>query len=239
MAPRNLLHAIALGALATVAHPFTFAARAASAAGSSFGRTARRFIDSRGAAARSKLDTAQWTPELLKRLEWRRFEEVCAAYFEALGFRADLAGAGADGGVAVNVYEQGAKNASIIVQCRPWTAHHIGIKPVRELRDAMASGHVAEGVLMTSGKFTKEARDFAGKEGVSLIDGTDLAAKLGALVPEKALAVYKLATQGDFLTPTCPSCAIKMISRKSTAHGRPYWGCRNYPACKHTFFEAL
>ena len=58
-------------------------------------------------------------------------------------------------------------------------------------------------------------------------------------MPEKALAVYKLATQGDFLTPTCPSCAIKMISRKSTAHGRPYWGCRNYPACKHTFFEAL
>jgi hypothetical protein len=30
-----------------------------------------------------------------------------------------------------------------------------------------------------------------------------------------------------------------MISRKSTSHGRPYWGCRNYPACKQTFVEAL
>jgi len=239
MPPRNLLHAIALGALTTLAHPFAFAARAASAAGSSLGHTARRFIDWRGSTARSRLETAQWTPELLKRLEWRRFEELCAAYFEALGFRADLAGAGADGGVAINLYEQGSKNASIIVQCRPWTAHHIGIKPVRELRGVMASGHVSEAVLMTSGKFTKEARDFAGKEGVSLIDGTDLAGKLAALVPEKALALYKLATQGDFLTPTCPSCAIKMISRKSTAHGRPHWGCRNYPACKQTFFEAL
>ncbi|HEX5767920.1 MAG TPA: topoisomerase DNA-binding C4 zinc finger domain-containing protein [Burkholderiales bacterium] len=48
----------------------------------------------------------------------------------------------------------------------------------------------------------------------------------------------KLATQGDFLTPTCPSCGIKMIPRKSTAHGRTYWGCRNYPGCKHTFYGA-
>ena len=224
-----------LGALTTLLHPFAFAAKAASAAASSLGRAARRFFDSR--ASRSESGSVQWTPELLKRLEWRRFEELCAAYFEALGFRADLAGAGAD--VAINLYKQDSKNAAIIVQCQPWNAHHVGIKPVRELRGAMTSGNVGEGVLVTSGKFTKEARDFAGKEGVSLIDGTDLAAKLAALVPQQALALYKLATQGDFQTPTCPSCAIKMISRKSTAHGRPYWGCRNYPACKHTFFEAL
>jgi restriction system protein len=233
MPPRNLLLSMFLGALATLLHPFAFAAKAASAAASSIGRTMQRFFGSSAA----KVDSAQWTPELLKRLEWRRFEELCAAYFEALGFRADLAGAGAD--VAINLYKQGSKSASIVVQCQPWTAHHVGIKPVRELRGAMTSGNVGEGVLVTSGKFTKEARDFAGKEGVSLIDGSDLAAKLAALVPEKALALYRLATQGDFQTPTCPSCAIKMISRKSTAHGRPYWGCRNYPACKHTFFEAL
>ncbi len=236
MPPRNLLVSMALGTLGTLAHPFAFAAKALSAAGSSLGRAARRVI---GPRARSKADTAHWTPELLKRLEWRRFEELCAAYFEEIGFKADLAGAGAGGGVAINLYEQGAKNASIIVQCRPWTAHRVGIKPVRELRGAMASGHVGEGVLVTSGKFTQEARDFASREGVSLIDGTDLVAKISALVPEKALALYEVATRGDFQTPTCPSCAIKMISRKSTAHGRAYWGCRNYPACKQTFVEAL
>jgi restriction system protein len=235
MPPRNLLLSMFLGALATLLHPFAFAAKAASAAASSIGRTARRFFGSR--ASRAESGSVQWTPELLKRLEWRRFEELCAAYFEALGFRADLAGAGAD--VAINLYKQDSKNAAIIVQCQPWNAHHVGIKPVRELRGAMTSGNVGEGVLVTSGKFTKEARDFAGKEGVRLIDGADLAAKIAALVPEKSLALHKLATQGDFQTPTCPSCAIKMISRKSTAYGRTYWGCRNYPACKHTFFEAL
>lgn len=236
MPPRNLLLSIALGTLATLAHPFAFAAKAASAAGSSLGAIARRFFGSH--AGRAKLDHAQCTPELLKRLEWRRFEKLCAAYFEEVGFRADLALAGA-GGVSINLYEQGARHACVLVQCRPWTAHRVGIKPVRALRGAMASHNVGEGVVVTSGKFTQEARDFAGRENVRLIDGADLAGKIAALVPEKALALHRLATQGDFMTPTCPSCAIKMISRRSTAQGRRYWGCRNYPACKQTFFEAV
>ena len=205
MPPRNLLLSIALGALATLAHPFAFAAKAAR----------RLFIGSRQAAALAKIDTAQWTPELLRRLEWRRFEELCAAYFEA----------------------QGSGGAAVLVQCRPWSAHGVGIAPVRALHGAMASGSVAEGVLLTPGKFTQEARAFAGKEKIRLIDGAEFLARIAALLPEKAFALLELATRGDFLTPTCPSCAIKMVPRKSTLHGRTYWGCRNYPACKQTFFE--
>jgi restriction system protein len=230
MPPRNLLSAMVLGALATLLHPLAFAAKAAAAAASALGRSGRRFIDSRQSGA----DSAQWTPELLKRLEWRRFEELCAAYFEALGFRADLAAAGADGG-AITLYEEGAKRASILVQCEPWNAHRVGIKPLRGLRGAMTSGNVGEGVLVTSGKFTKEARDFAGKEKITLVDGPELVGKITALLPEQALALLKGATQGDYQTPTCPACTIKMIPRKSTTHGRTYWGCRNYPGCKHTF----
>ena len=172
------------------------------------------FSASRRRAARGNLDIAQWTPELLRRLEWRRFEELCAAYFEALG----------------------ARTGAVLVRCRPWDAYGVGIKPVRELHEAMAAANVGEGVLVTSGKFTQEARAFAAKEKIGLIDGDDLLTKIGALVPEKALALLELATSGDFITPTCRSCAIKMVKRKSTARGRPYWGCRNYPGCKNTLF---
>src|SRR5688500_11700889 len=103
MPPRNLFFAMFLGAFATFAHPFTFVAR-----------STRRLVGSGRSGARSKLHVSQWTPELLKRLDWRRFEELCAAYFEALGFTTELAGAGADGGVDIKVYEQGAKIASVI-----------------------------------------------------------------------------------------------------------------------------
>lgn len=224
MPPRNLLIAIALGALAALAHPFAFVAR-----------STRRLIGPRNPGARSKLHAGQWTPELLKRLDWRRFEELCAAYFEALGFRTDLAYSGADGGVDINLYETGAQKAAIVVQCKPWNAYRVGIKDVRGLRSVMATGKIGEGVLVTSGKFTQEARAFAHKEKISLIDGAELLAKIGALVPEKGLDLLKVATQGDFSTPTCPACTIKMIPRKSTTHGRTFWGCRNYPGCKQTF----
>jgi restriction system protein len=239
MPPRNLFFAMVLGGLATLAHPFAFAARAAGAAGSSLGRSARRLVGAGKSGARSKLHISQWTPELLKRLDWRRFEELCAAYFEIQGFRTDLAYSGADGGVDIKVYEQGAKSPSMIVQCKPWNAYRIGIKDVRGLRAAMASGNFREGVLLTSGKFTQEARDYADKERISLVDGAELLAKIGALAPEKSLALLKVATQGDFMTPTCPSCAVKMVSRKSTTHGRAFWGCRNYPGCKQTFFNTV
>jgi len=80
--------------------------------------------------------------------------------------------------------------------------------------------------------------EFAAKHNINLVDGARLLTEFAGLLPEKALALLKLATKGDFLTPTCPGCSIKMISRKSTGEGRAFWGCENYPRCKQTFSDA-
>jgi len=165
-------------------------------------------------AARAGFDTRKWTPELLKHLEWRRFEELCAAYFAAAP----------EGG------------ARALVHCEPWNAYRVGVKPVRELRAAMAAAGVAEGVLVTAGRFTQQAADFAARNHIELIDGASLLEKLAGLGPEQAAALLKLATQGDFITPTCPSCGVKMALRTSTQGGRKFWGCVNYPRCKQTLF---
>ena len=231
---RNPFSQIFFGAAATLARPFASAAGAA-AAGLSFLRGSRDpFIASSQSAALSKVDTHKWTPQLLKQLEWRRFEELCTAYFEALGFGTNIAQPGKHGGVDIHLIAEGSGTTSIVLQCKAWDAYRVGIKAARELRGAMASASVGEGVLVTSGRFTQEAVDFARKENIQLVDGADLLAKISALLPEKALALLKFATQGDFLTPTCPSCSVKMISRNSTQGGRTFWGCRNYPRCKQT-----
>jgi restriction system protein len=184
---------------------------------------------------RSKLDTRKWSPELLKQLEWRRFEELCAAYYEALGLTVRVTPAGTEGSMDILLHEQGSERPNSIARGKAWDAYRVGVKAVRELRSAMAVAKVREGVLLTSGRFTQEAVNLAKTEGIQTIDGTVLLEKMAALPPEKALALLKFATQGDFLTPTCPACSIKMTSRKSTNEGRKFWGCRNYPACKHTF----
>jgi restriction system protein len=187
------------------------------------------------AVVRSKLDTRQWSPELLKQLEWRRFEELCAAYYEAIGYRTQIKHTTAAGGVDIHLLESNAPSASMIVHCKAWDAYRVGVKAVRELRAALGAAKVGEGVLVTSGRFTQEAATLAPKEGIQLVDGAAFLVKLAALPAEKALALLKFATQGDFVTPTCPNCSVKMISRQSTREGRKFWGCKNYPRCKHTF----
>jgi len=201
MTPRNMVYAvsaIAFGALAALTRPFI---------------PNRRFTGFHTWTGRSKASTAQWTPELLKQLEWRRFEELCAAYYEA----------------------RGVIPKDVVLHAKAWDAYRVGVKSVRELRAAMSAAKVGDGVLLTSGRFTQEAVNLARQEGIETIDGAALLDRIAALPPEQGAALLKFATQGDFLTPTCPSCSIKMISRKSTNEGRKFWGCRNYPACKQTF----
>jgi restriction system protein len=183
----------------------------------------------------AKFDTRKWTPGLLKHLEWRRFEKTCAAYFEAVGFTTRIARSpSASGGLDIGLCAAGTGSVTTLVHCKAWDAYRIGVKALRELRDAMRAAGVREGIFVTAGSYTQQAEAFAAGERIRLIDGAGLLAKLAELPPPAALALLKLATQGDFLTPTCPSCAITMISRKSIQGGRSFWGCANYPACKET-----
>jgi restriction system protein len=186
-------------------------------------------------AERARFDSSKWTLALLRHLEWRRFEELCAAYFESLGFAARITRSPAGGAADIALHLEGAGAPTVLARCKAWSAYPIGIRTLQELRAAMAPAGVGEAVFVTSGKFTQEAVQFAAKERIELIDGARLLEEFAGLAPEKALALLKLATKGDFLTPTCPCCSIKMTSRKSTGEGRAFWGCLNYPRCKQTF----
>src|SRR5256885_12255379 len=161
--------------------------------------------------------TGRWSLELLRRLEWRGFEELCAAYYEVA---------------------EGADKPPSVLQCKPSSVYTVGIKPVRELRAAMAAAGVPQGVLVACGTFTSEAKEFSRGENIQLIDGGELLRKIGALAPEQGQALLKLATAGGFFTPTRPACGIQMTARTSSTEGRKFWGCLNYPRCKRTFFGA-
>jgi restriction system protein len=180
-------------------------------------------------------DKSDWNLELLRALEWRRFEILCRAYFEKRGFRSRTTRFGADGGVDIHVYEEGT-DTPILVQCKAWNTYRVGIKPVRELLGVMTIENVRKGVLITTGKFTNEARELAAQvKGLALIDGEDFLQRIHSLNAEERRDLIQLATEGDFTTPTCPSCGIKMMLRESRKDASTFWGCSNYPRCKQTF----
>src|SRR5688572_6679885 len=124
----------------------------------------RSALGAKGQSARcAAFDSSTWTLELLKHLEWRRFEELCAAYAEAHGL-----------------------GPSVLMQCRAWSPYPAGVVPLQELRGAMHLAGADKGVLVSAGRFSPAAVRFAAKESIELIDGARFLRELAGLAPEKS-----------------------------------------------------
>jgi hypothetical protein len=204
------------------------------ATASLYHRLAHR-IDADPVSANPKpIDTTQWNLPLLKALEWKRFEHLCAEYFREIGLRAEMLKAGPDAGVDIRLFAPDQQHPGILVQCKSWSTWQVGVKPVRELYGVMAAEGVPEGIFATTSTFTPDAKIFAMGKSIHLIDGLDLLAKLRALDPEAQQALLAYATQGDYTTPSCPSCGNRMLMRKGSFGRRDFWGCRSFPACRTT-----
>lgn len=178
---------------------------------------------------------SRFSIQLLKELEWKRFERLVEAYFEKTGWRTQLNRTGPDGGVDVCLFRPGQEGVSAVVQCKAWNTYKVGIKPVRELLGVMAAGKIPEGYFVTTDVFTQEALDFAHNQPLTLLDGFGLLRRINALSESDQRELLDLATAGDYITPTCPSCGRKMVVRvsgKGRNIGSSFWGCPSYPRCK-------
>lgn len=179
-----------------------------------------------------------WSLELLRSLEWKRFEELVCAYVRQLGYEARTTRLGADGGVDVEVLDPATQQVAMIVQCKAWNVYPVGIKSVRELYGVMAATKIPQCAFFTSGTYTTEALVFGQKHDVDLVDGEELLSRINQLKLSQSLQLLEDATRGDYTTPTCPSCGVKMILRtagKGRSAGEDFWGCPSYPRCRQTF----
>lgn len=172
---------------------------------------------------------------------WQQFERLVGEGFRLQGYRVvETGGGGADGGVDLVLNKDGEK---YLVQCKQWRAFRVGVDVVRELYGVMAAKGAAGGFVVTSGRFTDEARNFAEGRNVQLIDGTRLRAliKLAAgtsqYVPGRPATVAPRAVAPAATAPFCPICAKVMVQRtakRGANAGNVFWGCSGYPNCKGT-----
>ncbi len=60
-----------------------------------------------GAAGQTAIDIAPdaWSLEALRALEWKRFELLCAKYYEAVGFKSQTIRCGAHGGIDIKLFK--------------------------------------------------------------------------------------------------------------------------------------
>ena len=121
-----------------------------------------------------------WKGQLLQRLlemSPDAFERLTQRLLREAGFRdVDVLGQAGDGGIdGVGVYRLSLVSFPIYFQCKRYKGS-VSAGTVRDFRGAMA-GRGEKGLLVTTGTFTRSARDESNRDGappVELIDGEDL-----------------------------------------------------------------
>ncbi len=128
-------------------------------------------------------DGAQFTSELLSKLDAKRFERLVAAYYAKTGVVAKRTNSGPRSAVHIEIFWKGEPKPFAGVQCHANPPLLINAKPLQDLFAALSSAEIRRGYVVTSGKFNVEARDFASEKNFTLLTGDIFLEKLNALPP--------------------------------------------------------
>jgi len=179
------------------------------------------------------------TANVLDSMSWREFEILIGEAYRLQGYQVtETGGGGADGGIDLALSKGGEK---FLVQCKQWKACKVGVSVVRELYGVMAAKGATGGFVVTSGRFTEDAKAFADGRNVELVDGP----KLFAMIKQAKQAIATKSPQPTApsiasvakseIGPPCPQCGSRMVkrpARKGNNSGAEFWGCSKFPACK-------
>ena len=167
--------------------------------------------------------------ETIRSISWQEFEELIGEAYRRKGYSVtETGGGGADGGVDLVLRKDGDK---LLVQCKHWKIVKVGVKVVRELYGVVAAEGATGGIVISSGTFTQEAKDFAKDKPLELVDGSGLL----KLIAEVQRSPMHLPSKSNGIT--CPSCGVEMVLRtakKGPNAGEKFWGCSNFPKCNAT-----
>ena len=175
---------------------------------------------------------------------WQEFELLVGEALRRQGFSIEeRGGAGPDGGVDLVARKEGEK---YLVQCKHWRALQVGVPVVRELYGAMAAEGAVGGFVITSGRFSEPAREFASGRNLKLVDGRQLRRWIAAAQKQTAQPAPKPTPTPDPVpppppvepqpkAPACPHCRKTMVirvARTGRNAGGNFWGCSDYPRCR-------
>lgn len=187
----------------------------------------------------------QTSLESIRAMSWQEFELLCGEAYRRQGFAVtENGGGGADGGIDLILRRNGER---WLVQCKRWRDIKVGVKEIRELFGIVAAEGADRGVFITCSGYTQEARAFAERKPLDLVDGPALLALVQGVQaapmpkslrpPERAEPTFS-PTRPAFTAstePACPRCGAAMVLRTAKRGGNAggrFWGCSAYPKCR-------
>lgn len=176
-------------------------------------------------------------PDALHEMSWREFESLLEEAYRLRGYSVRrVGGDGPDGGIDL-VLDRGAEK--VLVQCKQWRAMKVGVSTIRELYGVMAAKAAASGIVVTSGRFTADAVEFASGRNIKLVEGDELRRMIREAKGARGATVVRTAElprTGTSATgcPQCGSPMIKRVAKRGGNAGQSFYGCSRYPACHGT-----
>lgn len=175
----------------------------------------------------------RWTLEAIQSLEWKRFELLCVQYYEQMGFTVKTVPHGPDGGIDATLYKTGLDAPVAVVQCKAW-GKPVKVEQVRALGGSMLAHKVKRGVFWSlSGYVGNPVQAFSESAGIQLLDGAAILERICMLDQAKQAALLAKVFEGDYRTPSCPACGVKLVARDGK--NGAFWGCTNFSTgCRYT-----
>ncbi len=181
------------------------------------------FFNSRRKA--KQLDT-QKSIDTIRQLHWRNFEELVAEAYRRQGYRVAEGGFGADGGIDLELRKN---DEWVLVQCKQWKAQKVGVNVIREMFGVLAASNADKVIVISSGRYTQQAIDFASDKPMLLVDGNGLL----SLIHDVQTAPKVEATKQTI----CPRCGSELVERQAKRGinaGNTFLGCSSFPKCRYS-----
>ena len=102
------------------------------------------------------------------------FERSVCTLFDHLRYKLSVTQRTRDGGIDLDGYRLGVGGGRVIVQCKRYSGT-VSVSAVRELFGVVSGDNsITEGFLVTTGRFSNDAKDFAKNKRITLVDGIEL-----------------------------------------------------------------
>lgn len=162
-------------------------------------------------------------------LDWHEFELLIQEAYKKQGYSVVEGGwKGPNPGPDLLMTKDGRKT---IVQCKQWTEYNVRLQQIRQALSVMVAMRADECIYITSGKFTKDAKQFAEGKPIQLIEAKQL---IELLKDIKISDLESPVARQEESAPACPECGSLMIRKRAGRghrRGKYFWGCSQYPVC--------
>jgi restriction system protein len=144
------------------------------------------------------------TIQFLSNLQPREFECIVERLYDAMEYETELTPPQNDGGRDVIARRQTpGQHEHLLIECKRYH-NPVGVEIIQRLSGVVGGEKANKGVLVTTSRFTKKAREFANDNRIELITGDQLAMLLNEhLGPRWSLHIERLVaeSQAKYLQP--------------------------------------